>query len=103
LSAIDAVEETLRGISEGALADDRRRRLALERLFEIISVASDHIPASLKAVENSVDWQTISDMVFASSDTRNRIETRVLWVISEETLIPLKACAERRIREPNRQ
>jgi uncharacterized protein with HEPN domain len=103
LSAIDAVEEALRGISEGALADDRRRRLALERLFEIISVASDHIPASLKAVENSVDWQTIADIGVRLEDTRNRIETKVLWMISEDTLIPLKACTKRRIREPNRQ
>ena len=103
LSAIDTVEEALQGTSEETLADDRRRRLALERLFEIISVASGHIPASLKAVENAVDWQTIADIGVRLEDTRNRIETKVLWMISEDTLVALKACPERRIREPNRQ
>ena len=47
LSAIDAVQQELHGISEDALAKDRMRRLALERLFEIISVASVHIPARI--------------------------------------------------------
>jgi uncharacterized protein with HEPN domain len=99
LSAIDTVEEALQGTSEETLADDRRRRLALERLFEIISVASGHIPASLKAVENSVDWQAIADIGDRLEDTRNRIETNVLWMISEDALMPLKACAERCILE----
>src|ERR1019366_7766709 len=65
LSAIDAVQEELHGITEDALANDRMRRLALERLLEIISVASDHIPANHKAVENGVDWQAIATLVRA--------------------------------------
>src|SRR5665213_70432 len=95
LRAIDTVEEALQGISEETLADDRRRRLVLERLFEMISVASDHIPASLKAVEHGVDWQTIADIGDRLEDTRNRIETDVLWTMSQDTLVPLKACAQR--------
>src|SRR4051812_15229316 len=62
LSAIDSVQELLHGISESALTGDRTRRLALERLLEIISMASSHIPVSLRAVENGVDWQTIDDI-----------------------------------------
>jgi uncharacterized protein with HEPN domain len=99
LSAIDAVQEELHGTSEDALANDRMRRLALERLFEIISVASDHIPANLKAAENDVDWQTIADIGGRLENTRDRIETNVLWTISQGTLMPLKACAERHLRE----
>ena len=62
LSAIDAVQEGLHGISELTLTNDRMRRLALERLLEIISVASNHIPLNLKTVEQSVDWQTIANI-----------------------------------------
>src|ERR1700689_1341838 len=62
VSAIGNVEETLNGISEKEPASDRVRRLALERLLEIISIASTHIPASLKATENFVDWQAIADI-----------------------------------------
>ena len=89
LSAIDAVQDELHGISEDALAKDRMRRLALERLFEIISVASDHIPASLKVVENGVDWQAIADIGGRLENTRDRIETDVLWTISRDKLMPL--------------
>lgn len=95
LSAIDAVEEYLHGISEAALAEDRTRRLALERSLEMISVASDHLPSALKTAESGVDWQTIADIGARLENTRDRIESRVLWAISQEMLIPLKACAER--------
>ena len=103
LSAIDAVQEELRGVSEDALAKDRMRRLALERLLEIISVASDHIPARLKVVENGVDWQAIADIGGRLENTRDRIETDVLWTISQGKLMPLKTCAERHLRELGEQ
>jgi uncharacterized protein with HEPN domain len=100
LSAIGAVQEGLHGISEDALANDRMRRMVLERLFEIISIASDHIPADLKATENGVDWQAISDIGARIENTRDRIEPNVLWTISQDKLIPLKVFAERHLREP---
>jgi len=74
------------------------RRLALERLFEIISVASDYIPASLKVVENDVDWQAIADIGGRLENTRDRIETYFLWTIWQGKLTPLKTCAERHLR-----
>jgi len=99
LSAIDTVQEQLDGISEEALAGDRMRRLVLERLLEIISIASGHIPANLRAVENGVDWQTIDDIGDRLENTRDRIETHVLWAISHDKLIPLKVCAEQHLRK----
>jgi uncharacterized protein with HEPN domain len=99
LSAIEAVEEGLHGISEAALANDRMRRLALERLFEIISVASDHIPLNTKTVENDVDRQAINDIGERLGKTRARIETKLLWTISQHKLMSLKVCAERHVRE----
>ena len=98
LSAIDAVQEVLHGISENALGNDRMRRLTLERLFEIISIASDHIPANLKAVENGIDWQAIADIGGRLENARDRIETDVLWTISQDKLMPLRECAERHLR-----
>ena len=100
LSAIGTVQEQLHGISEDELASDRMRRLALERLLEIASMVSSHIPASLKAAENVVDWQAITDIGDRLENTRDRIETHVLWAISQDKLVPLKVCAERQLREP---
>ena len=98
LSAIGAVEEELHGISEDALANDRMRRMALERLFEIISMASGHIPANIKTFENGVDWQAIAEIGDRLENTRDRIETGVLWTMSQDKLMPLKVCAERYLR-----
>jgi uncharacterized protein with HEPN domain len=92
-------EKTLLGISQQELVDDRKRRLALERMLEIIGVASDHIPANLKAAEKDVDWQAIADISQRLENTRDRIEAEALWVISHDTLPALKACAERHLRE----
>jgi uncharacterized protein with HEPN domain len=98
LSAIDAVQELLHGISEDELTGDRTRRLALERLLEIISMASSHIPTSLRMVEYGVDWQTIDDIGERLENTRDRVEADVLWTVSQEKLTPLKTCAERHAR-----
>ena len=99
LSAIATVQEQLDGLSQEALANDRIRRLVLERLLEIISVASGHIPADIRAGENGVDWQTIDDIGARLENTRDRIETNILWTISQDKLMPLKACAERHVRD----
>jgi uncharacterized protein with HEPN domain len=98
-SMIDEIEKTLLGISRQELIDNRRRRLALERMLEIISVASDHVPAKLKAAEKDVDWQAIADIGERLENTRDRIEADVLWAISHDTLPPLKTCTERHLRE----
>jgi Uncharacterized conserved protein len=95
LSAIGTVQEQLNGISEEALASDRMRRLVLERLLEIISIASSHIPADIRGVENDVDWQTIDGIGHRLENACDRIETNVLWSISRNKLMPLKLCANR--------
>jgi uncharacterized protein with HEPN domain len=97
-SMIYEIEKTLLGISQQELIDDRRRRLALERMLEIISVASEHIPANMKAAETDVDWQAITVIGQRLENTRDRIEADVLWTISHDKLPPLKVCAERHLR-----
>ena len=102
-SMIHEVEAILAGIFQQELIDDRQRRMALERMLEIISVASDHIPTNMKAADTDVDWQAIADIGKRLENTRDRIEPEVLWAISHDTLPPLKACAERRLREQDNE
>jgi uncharacterized protein with HEPN domain len=99
LSAIETVEEELHEISEETLANDRMRWMALERLFEIISAASYHIPESVKAAENGVDWQAIADIGDRLENTRDRIETCVLRTTWRDKLMPLKVCAKQHLCE----
>jgi uncharacterized protein with HEPN domain len=102
-SMIHEIEKTLLRISQQELIDDWKRRMALERMLEIISVASDHIPANLKATEGDVDWQAIADIGQRLENTRDRIEVDVLWTISHDKLPLLKACAERHLREQHNE
>jgi uncharacterized protein with HEPN domain len=85
-SMIHEIEAVLSGISPQELIDDRRKRMALERMLEIVSVASEHIPASMKAAEIDLDWQAIADIGKRLENTRERIEAEVLWAISHDKL-----------------
>jgi uncharacterized protein with HEPN domain len=98
-SMIRKIEKVLVGISQQELAADLYKRMALERMLEIISVASEHVPTDLKAGEREVDWQTIAAMGQRLENTRDRVEADMLWAISHETLPALKVCAERHLRE----
>jgi uncharacterized protein with HEPN domain len=73
------------------------QRMALERLLEIISVASEHIPTAIKAAEPMVDWSCIAGIGDRLENTHDRVEPGVLWSIARETLGPLKVCAERHV------
>jgi uncharacterized protein with HEPN domain len=97
LSAVDTVETEFSEISVAELTSNRASCLALERLLEIIGVASDHIPAEIKASETMVDWQCLSDISLRLENVRERVEPRVLMSVVKEKLTPLKDCAERRI------
>jgi uncharacterized protein with HEPN domain len=97
LSAINTVETEFCEFSVEQLTSDRTSWLALERLLEIISVASDHIPADIKASETMVDWQCLADISVQLENVRERVEPRMLMSIVREKLTPLKVCAERRI------
>lgn len=102
-SMIHKIEAVLSGISRQELIDDWRRRMALERMLEIISVASEHIPATMKAVETGVDWQVIADIGKRLENTRDRIEAEVLLTVSHDKLPSLKTCAERHLREQHNE
>jgi uncharacterized protein with HEPN domain len=100
-SMIHEIEAVLSGISQQELVGDWKREMALERMLEIIGVASDHIPAEIKAAEKDVDWQAIAAISARLENTRDRIEPDVLWAISHDKLPTLKVCAERHLREHN--
>jgi uncharacterized protein with HEPN domain len=95
VSAVDTIDEWLHGLSRQQLADDRTLRLALERLLEIISVATDHIPADLKETELAVDWQNLANLGRRLEIARDRIEPEILWDVARHRLAPLRSFAQR--------
>jgi uncharacterized protein with HEPN domain len=95
LSAVDAIDEWLQGISQQQLANDRILQLALERLLEIIGVATDHIPAYVKETEAAVDWQYLANVGRRLENAHDRIEPEILWNVARLKLTPLKTFVQR--------
>jgi uncharacterized protein with HEPN domain len=95
LSAVDTIDEWLQGLSRQQLFDDRRLQLALERLLEIVSVATDHIPAHIKKTEVAVDWPYLVDVGRRLENAHDRIEPEVLWNVARYKLTPLKKFVQR--------
>ena len=73
-------------------------RMAVERLFEIISEASRFIPADLKARQDDISWQRIADLGNWLRHAYHRIDAEILWNIAHNDLDPLKRFVEEVVR-----
>lgn len=69
-------------------------RLAVERLFEIISEASRFIPEDLKAKSANIPWRRIADLGNWLRHAYHRIDADILWNIAENDLAQLKRFVE---------
>ena len=56
-AAIDNVRDALTDQTKATFTDSLMLRLAVERLLEIISEASRHIPSEMKAAEPQINWR----------------------------------------------
>lgn len=99
LTAIEDIRTLLRGRSRADFASDLVLRMAVERLFEIISEASRYIPEDMKAEEKNIAWQRLADLGNWLRHAYHRIDTDILWNIFENDLPPLKEFVARIIRE----
>lgn len=89
LVSIQEIETLLDGVTKERLASDRFRRLALERLLEILSEASRHIPEDLR---NTIDmpWRAVADLGNLLRHAYHRVDPDILWYIAKDDLPPLK-------------
>src|SRR6266849_3663640 len=62
------------------------RRVAVERMFEIISEASRFIPEDMKAKEKDIAWQRMADLGNWLRHAYHRIDAEILWNIAQMTL-----------------
>jgi uncharacterized protein with HEPN domain len=61
-AAIDNVRDVLADQTKATFTDSLMLRLAVERLLEIISEASRHIPSEMKAAEPQINWRRLADL-----------------------------------------
>ena len=61
-TTIDDIRGALAGQTKASFTDNMMLRLAVERLLEIISEASRHIPVDMKAKEPNIHWRRLADL-----------------------------------------
>ena len=99
LTAIDDIRALLAGRSRVDFKNDKMLRMAVERLFEVISEASRFIPPDLKAQENQIAWDRMADLGNWLRHAYHRIDSDILWNITEKDLEPLRQFVEKIVRD----
>jgi uncharacterized protein with HEPN domain len=102
LEAIAEIEDVMRGANLLQFASDRRSRLLVERLLEIVCEASRTIPDEVKQDEPSIDWRAMIDLGNLLRHAYHTTRAEVTWDIVQNHLPPLKSFVERRIAASDR-
>jgi uncharacterized protein with HEPN domain len=99
LTAIEDIRAMLSGLSLAEFRDDRVRRMAVERSFEIMSEASRYIPNNMKEKEKDIAWQKLADLGNRLRHAYHRVDPNILWTIVEKDLEPLKRFVEQVVQD----
>jgi uncharacterized protein with HEPN domain len=99
LTAIEDIRAALAGLSLADFTADPIRRLAVERLLEIISEASRYIPDDLKAAEKNISWRAMADLGNVLRHAYHRVDAGILWEIVENDLEPLRRFVDQVIQD----
>ena len=84
--AIDDIREALAKQTKASFTDNPMLRLAVERLLEIISEASRHIPLEMKAKEPNINWRRLADLGNWLRHAYHRTDPGILWDMVENDL-----------------
>ena len=102
LRAIDIIQELLAQKTPEDFAVDLLSRLAVERALEIVCEASRRLPENIKAQDQTIDWQRMVNFGNLLRHAYHRVDPQIVFNTVERDLPPLKAFAERIIRESER-
>lgn len=95
IEAIELIRNEMMGVTLEAFEADRRKRWLIERGLEIISEASRHLSADLKARHLEIPWPKVAGIGNVLRHEYERVAHDVLWHVVQDDLSPLeKACRE---------
>jgi uncharacterized protein with HEPN domain len=94
LDAIADIERFTAGKSFDQYCAEAMLRRAVERLVEVISEASRHVPHTLKDQHPAVPWRQIADIGNVFRHAYDRINDRRVWSTVTDDLGPLKRAVE---------
>ena len=93
--SVDKIGRFLKGKNFDDFTGDALVHDAVVRNLEIISEASRHLDAEVKAQMPEVPWRKVADMGNWLRHAYEKTEDRILWETIEDGLPPLAAAAKR--------
>ncbi|KJU82012.1 protein containing DUF86 [Candidatus Magnetobacterium bavaricum] len=95
IEAIELISSEMDGVTPRDFEPDRRKRWLIERGIEIISEASRHLPAELKARHPDIPWPSVATIGNVIRHDYGHVAHSVLWYVVRDDLPPLeKVCRE---------
>jgi uncharacterized protein with HEPN domain len=94
-TAIDNIRTAMTGQTKASFAADLMLRMAVERLLEIISEASRHIPPEMKGIEPNSNWRRLADLGNWFRHAYHRTDAGIVWDMIENDLEPLQIFVKR--------
>jgi uncharacterized protein with HEPN domain len=94
LSAIDGIQAALADKSFDDFESDWLLRHGVQRGIEIISEASRHLPAKLKAQYKGVRWSALAGIGNVLRHEYHSISDKVIWDAIRDEIPPLRKAAE---------
>jgi uncharacterized protein with HEPN domain len=101
--AVSGIQETVAGVSFDAFSNNWTMQRAVERGLEIISEASRHVPAGLKAFASDIPWRQIAAIGNLLRHEYQLTDILATWNIIDEYLPPLAVAIEQLIAEVESQ
>jgi uncharacterized protein with HEPN domain len=101
IEASELIREELSGITLDAFESDRRKRWLVERGIEIISEASRHLSAELKARHPDIPWSKVAGIGNVLRHNYEGVSAPIIWkLVCEDLLILEKVCRDELLIEP---
>jgi uncharacterized protein with HEPN domain len=94
-TAIDNIREAVVKQTKASFTANITLRMAVERLLEIISEASRHIPQEMKSTEPQINWRRLADLGNWLRHAYHQTDPGILWEMVENDLEPLKSFVKR--------
>ena len=95
IEAIELIRSEMAGVTLRAFKSDRRKRWLVERGIEIVSEASRHLTAELKARHPEIPWPKVAGIGNVLRHNYEHVAHDILWHVVHGNLAPLeKVCRD---------
>jgi uncharacterized protein with HEPN domain len=89
VDAIGYIRSDLDNVTLEAFAGDRQKRWQVERGLEIVSEASRHLPADMKARHPEIPWRKVAGIGNVLRHEYTRVAADALWRLVRDDLAVL--------------